>query len=364
MMGENIVYLSLMATAVGSLPHNSVEEATNLIWKEFPDCPFWPQLAKVSKLEDMIIQYSQGMPGIFIEPENQIFGFNPELDDFYEKIEEFYNNYDEIFEQNSLEKLEKYAITKPYSNTFELFIEKIKKLKPKYAKAQITGPFTWGTSITDNEKKCIFYDETYRDLMVKHLSLKALWQIKKIKQASPDTTPIMFMDEPSMSQFGTSAFLTVQKRDIVESFNSIAKVIKNAGGISAVHCCGKADWDTILDSNIDMINFDAYNFSRNISVFSEKIKTFMKKGGIIAWGIVPTLDVEGLEASTKENLLVRLEKGFEYLIKKGIDKEILLRQSIITPSCGAGCLSVELAVKAMTLTKEISKELIAKYGVN
>ena len=356
--------LSLMATAVGSLPHNSVKEATDLIWKMFSECPFWPQLAQVSKLEDMIIQYSEGMPGIFIEPENQIFGFNPELEDFCEKIEEFYTDYDEIVEQNNIEKLEKYAIKKPYSNAFEPFIENIKKHRPKYVKAQITGPFTWGTSVTDTDKKCIFYDETYRDIMVKHLSLKALWQIQKIKEASPDTTPIMFMDEPSMSQFGTSAFLTVQREDIIDCFNSISQIIKDAGGISAIHCCGKADWNTILDTNIDIINFDAYNFSKNISVFSGKVEKFIEKKGIMAWGIVPTLDIEGLETSTRDKLIERLEKGFEYLVKKGINKELLLKQSIITPSCGAGCLNVELAVKAMNLTKEISEELIAKYGVN
>lgn len=356
--------LSLMATAIGSLPHDNIKNATDLVWREFSELPFWPQLSNVSKLEDMIIQYSEGMPGIFIEPENQIFGFNPELDDFFEKIEDFYNDYDEIVEQNNENKLEKYSIKDPYSNSFQIFIKNIAKNKPTYVKGHITGPFTWGTSIVDNDKKCIFYDETYRDLLIKHLSLKALWQIKKIKEANPSAIPIIFMDEPSMSQFGTSAFLTVKKKDIIESINPIADIIKNQGAISAVHCCGKTDWDMILDSNIDMINFDAYSFAKNISVFSDKLRIFIEKGGIIAWGIVPTLDVEGLKSSTKEILTEKLEKGIQNLVKKGIDKDLLLKQSIITPSCGAGCLSVELAEKAMSLTKEISKELIAKYGVN
>lgn len=355
--------LTLAATAVGSLPYDKADMATDLIWGTFEEIPFWPQLAKVNSLEDMIIQYSQNIPGIYIDVEEQIFGFNPESEEFFIQLEEFYLDYDEIVIEKNLEKVEKYGITAPYTSSIELFCKNIEINKPKYVKGHITGPFTWGTSICDQENRCIFYDETYRDILTKALTLKALWQIKKIKQASPSTTPIIFIDEPTMSQFGTSAFITVQENDIIESLKQISTVVKENGGLIGVHCCGKTDWDMILKTDIDILNFDAYSFSKSLTAYSLQISEFLKKGGFIAWGIVPTLDTEALIQSDTNSLLNKLEEGISALASKGIDKNLILKQSLITPSCGAGCLNTELAEKAMKLTSNISKKLREKYEV-
>lgn len=353
--------LSLAATAIGSLPYDNAKEATDLIWGTFKDIPFWPQLCKVSNLEDMIIQYSQNIPGLYINIEEQIFGFDPESEEFYAQLEEFYIDYDEIVVEKNFEKLEKYGITPPYTSSIEMFLKNIEQNKPSFVKGHITGPFTWGTSICDQEKKCLFYDETYRDIIVKALILKALWQIKKFKTANQETTPIIFIDEPTMSQFGTSAFMTVQDNDVIDSLKQITSVVEEHGGLTGVHCCGKADWEMVLKSGINILNFDAYSFSKSLTVYSKQIKEFLEKGGYIAWGIVPTLDTEALIKADTNSLLEKLEAGFSGLVAKGIDKDLILRQSLITPSCGAGCLNMELAKKAMELTNNISKELRLKY---
>ncbi len=353
--------LSLAATAIGSLPHSDEKNATTIIWDAFKEVPFWPQLSKVSNLEDMIIQYTQNIPGMEINIEEQIFVFNPESEDFFEKLEEFYLDYDEIVNEKNLEKLDKYGIHAPYTSSIENFCNNLKSEKPDFAKGHITGPFTWGTSICDKDNKCIFYDETYRDILIKALVLKAIWQVNKFKEAHKDTTPIIFIDEPTMSQFGTSAFITVQEDYIVDSLKEITTAVQEFGGLVGVHCCGKADWNMVLKSGINILNFDAYSFSKNLTVYSEQIKDFISRGGYIAWGIVPTLDVDALLSATKESLLEKLEEGINALAAKGVDKNLILRQSMVTPSCGAGCLSPELAEKAMSLTIGISEELKTKY---
>ncbi|MDD3237659.1 MAG: hypothetical protein PHV37_06120 [Candidatus Gastranaerophilales bacterium] len=352
--------LSLQATAIGSLPYDNQPEATKLVWDTF-EIPFWAQLSNVNPMEDMIIQYSENIPGMYIDTENQIFGFDGESEAFYTDLEEFYLDYDEITTENNTEKLDKYGLKAPYSSTFKPYIDLIKEKKPQYVKCHITGPFTWGTSISDNDKKCLFYDETYRDIIVKALTLKSLWQIEQIKKVSPNTTPIIFMDEPTMSQVGTSAFITVKETEIIDSIKQISDILKAKGALTAIHCCGKADWGMLLKSGIKILNFDAYSFTKNLTVYSDEIKTFLVDGGIIAWGIVPTLDVEALTQATKDSLIEKLEEGFDALSSKGIEKELIVKQSLITPSCGAGCLNAELAEKAMLMTKGISDTLIKRY---
>ncbi len=356
--------LCLAAIAIGSLPHTTPESATELIWKNFKKVPFWPQLAKVDAREDMIIQYTQNIPGMIVNNEEKTFYFDSETSDFFEQLESFYNDCTEIIECKKIDNIDKYGITEPYSSSFEHFLNKVKEEKPSFAKGQITGPFTWGTSITDSEKKCIFYDETYRDILVKALTVKALWQIKKIKAASPNTTPIIFLDEPTMSQFGTSAFMTVQKAEIQDAFKQIIEAINDHGGLVGIHCCGKSDWDVILECKPNIINFDAYAFSKSITAYSEKIDEHINNKGYIAWGIVPTLDSEALSKVSAEELLEKLETAIRLLEQKGLNKETIIQQSIITPSCGAGSLSQELAEKAMELTNEISNKLQIKYGVD
>lgn len=356
--------LSLNALAIGSLPNSDTESAMKIVKECFKDVPFWPQLSNVNSMQDMTVQYSEKFPGLSIDKENQTFSFDPDSEEFAEQLEELYTDFSEIIDCENFESLEKYGIKAPYTTTFEPLLEIIKETKPNFAKGQIVGPFTWGTMLTDSEKKCLFYDETYRDIVVKILALKALWQIKKIKEANQETTPIIFLDEPTMSQVGTSAFLTVKKSDIIDSFNEICSIIKNNGGLSAIHCCGKADWNMILECKPNIINFDAYSFNKNILTFSKSLKNFVESGGFIAWGIVPTLDKESLEKADENSLIQRLEETINLMSEKGIDKGTLIQQSLISPSCGAGGLELSQAKYAMELTQKISEILKRKYGVN
>ena len=131
--------------------------------------------------------------------------------------------------------------------------------------------------------------------------------------------------------------------------------------MSAVHCCGKCDWSVPLKSGVDIINLDAYSFAQNLSVFKDDVEKFLLNGGKIAWGIVPTLDKKALEAASIELLKEKFDMAVKYLTKKGVDEKLIIENSVITPSCGAGGLSVEMAEKAMDLTKQLSVQLKERY---
>lgn len=350
--------LKLNCMAIGSLPHKEVKKAMEIVEKNFK-IPFWPQLAKFNRNEDMIFQFLQGLPGLINDSEKTF--VDNESDLFFEQLEELFMDYEEILADSDSALIKKYAITSENSSTFEPFINIVKNNKPKFAKGQICGPFTLATSLTEKDGRSAYYDETLREIIVKLLSLKALWQIREIKSVSPDTTPIIFIDEPSISQLGTSAFITISREEVVGIIKEISDIIKENGALSAIHCCGKCDWTVPIDCEISIINLDGYFFAQNLSLFSNEIKPFLEQGGIIAWGIVPTLDKEALEKSTIETMVEKFDQAISYLTQKGIDKKMLLSQSMVTPSCGAGSLTIELSEKAMNLTKELSDELIKKY---
>ncbi len=352
--------LKLQSIAIGSLPHKDVSSAMNLIKENFAQIPFVPQLINLSKNEDMIIQFLEGLPSFHSE-NGENFVPDMENEEFIEGLEEFLTDYEEIISDLDSPLTEKYQISENFSHAFKSFEELIKETTPPYAKAQIIGPFTLLTTLTDKNGNYVIYDETFREIIIKILTLKALWQIKRIKKANPATTPIIFMDEPTVSQLGTCAYLTVNISDVVEMITQISDITKANGALSAVHCCGKFDWSILTKTGVDIIDFDAYSFAQNLEIYHKEIENYLHNGGKISWGIVPTLDEQILSELNTETLVKKYLNSVNNLTKKGIDEKLIINNSILTPSCGAGSLSVQGAERAMSLVHELSLELKKRF---
>ena len=114
----------------------------------------------------------------------------------------------------------------------------------------------------------------------------------------------------------------------------------------------------IIEAGPDIINFDASEYMDYFLLYPEEIVNFLQKGGIIAWGIVPTANYSGEE--TVEMLLAKLRDGLNRVHDWGIDPEILAARSIITPACGMGTMSPELAARAMGLLSQLSERLFGE----
>ncbi len=332
--------------AIGSLPHKNPQDALNIA-QNF-DIPFWPQLTK--RNEDMTFQFLEGMPSF-------LSGTAINSESILENLEQFFMDYEEIMSGNE-DLLEKYAIND--SLTFKGFLELARG--KKFAKGQIVGPFTLSTTLTDESGKCAIYDETLREIIVKLLTLKALWQIKHIK--SVGAKPIIFIDEPSLSQLGTSAYITIATNEVIDMLKEITDIIKQNGAIPAIHCCGKCDWSIPIKTGIEMISLDAYTYAENLSIFSSDVEKFLQNGGKIVWGVVPTLDKSALETADLKKIIEKFDNAVTYLTKKGINEKLIKDNSLVSPSCGAGSLSVDLAQKAIDLTIELSKYLKERYDDN
>lgn len=334
-----------IATSIGSLPHTDEKEVLPLILKDFPEAPFIPQLPKRSFFEGMVAQYSEGFPSLKLDEKGQRVwidtssGFENEVERFYRAVEN--------------KDLDSFRISEDYSRGLRLLIDLSKgeaRSKVKYIKGQVTGPITFGLALTDQEKRPIFYDATLRDILILHLSFKAQWLERRFQELFPGLPTILFFDEPGLSAFG-SAFSGLNREDVIFSLNECFKAVR---GLKGVHCCGNTDWSLLLSIKLDILSFDAYGYLENLSLYPKELNAFLERGGILAWGIVPTN--EAIFKEDAESLLDRFKKGVEILSKEGIDPE-LLRRAILTPSCGTGSLPIDLAERVCHLTAEVSKRL-------
>lgn len=348
--------LTLECLAVGSLPYDNVEKAINSVKRNFKKIPFWPQMTNLSKNEDMILQFTENMPSFFAEE----CIFKPKR----KEIESFLNDYNDILSNNSSDILEKYGLSDDYSSAFKKFIELLKVLKPKFAKGQVTGAFTFSTTVKDDKGNYAFYSKTLREVIVKTIALKALWQIKKIKQANPEITPIIFIDEPNLSYLGSLKFMNIKEFDVIEMISPIAKIIKDNGALCGVHCCGNCDWAIAMKSGADIINLNVFMYEKDLGLYIDDLKEFLKNGGKIVWSTVPTMNKELLKRTDLDDMIPVFENAVNNLTKNGINEKIVIENSMITSSCGTGTLSENLAEKAMELVRELSDNRKAIWHIN
>jgi methionine synthase II (cobalamin-independent) len=201
----------------------------------------------------------------------------------------------------------------------------------------------------------VFYDPQLRDAVVKLLALKARWQARRLSAFGAPV--ILSIDEPVLAGFGSSEFISVGREDVAASLAEVIDAVHQEGGLAAVHVCANTDWSLILGSSADVVSFDAYAYFDRFLLYRDEIRAFLESGRLLAWGIVPTLSPEELSRATADTLEIRLKDGFEQLGSLGFPPARLLAQSFVTPACGMGSLSRELAMKALRLTREVSDRL-------
>jgi len=328
-----------MVTGIGSFPFSDVDEALDIIFEKCPEIPFWPQLPKRAPYENMYIPFLEKVPCVVVNEDDGTAFMNTEN---AEGIEEFYEN---VGSNN----LEAFRISEKVAPGFSRFLERLKERsgEVKFIKTQITGPFSMGLGLKDENGKPVIYNYGYFDIIKKAIHMKAQWMVATIKAHFPDKGIIIFFDEPYMVSFG-SAYVSISKEEAIELFNDVL------GGIPAlrgIHCCGNTDWSVLLNADVDIINYDAFNYLETIFYFVDDLRRYIDRGGRIAPGIVPSSE-EVMKATSQD-----MDRILEKFRSEMFDKvgQQGLHDLIITTSCGVGSLKPEEARKAMELLGHMAK---------
>jgi methionine synthase II (cobalamin-independent) len=339
-----------LATAIGSLPHTDAGAACELALSTLEQAPAWPQLPRRGFHENMYVQYSEGLPGCVVDHYRQKV--------YCEKQEGFWQEAESFFEDCLEGRTGRFAISPEYAKGLHRFAEMVsgeEKVYP-FLKGQVTGPISFGLTVTDENNRPILYDETYADMLVKLLGMKARWMRDFLAATGRAEEVIIFFDEPYLSMVG-SALVSIDPDFVVDALDRCAEQVE---GVTGVHCCGNTDWSLLLRSRVDIVNFDACEYLENLALYPEELNAFLERGGRLAWGLVPnnrralTEDLAGLRA--------QLKLGIALLEEQGVPEELLRKGMLATPSCGLDGEEVPVAEAAYRLTGEFVRELNEEWS--
>jgi len=339
-----------MATLIGSLPVANADDALKIITDYTPLIPLWPQLPTNPK-EGMLNQFIEGVPGI-VETEERTY-FDLGFPEFENDLLHFYEACFACQEDSSQLINSPFAVSKERAVGIYALKEHLQDKKITAVKGQVTGPFTMLTALSDKDHSLGYYNPQFREMLVKGLAMKGAWQVEFLKEL--EVPVIVFIDEPALAGMGSSAFISIAQEDVAQDIQEVISGIRGAGGLAGVHVCANTDWNFLTDTGLDILSFDAYSYFDKLITCKERVQRFIREGGTIAWGIVPTASEEIIFKESPEGLAALWERKAAMLEAPDLDRATILRQALITPSCGTGALSLKAAMRVMELTREVSR---------
>ncbi len=349
-----------LATGIGSMPYVDPEQALDIVFKSLPDAPIWPQLPRRSLNEQMEIQYSEGMPRAVIDATRRRLYFDTSGDPS-DELAAFYERYVTAMDPDEGDgDCSALALSPEYASGLYALARRLKARNERlpFLKVHTTGPVSFCLTVVDENKRALFYNESFRDMAVKALAMKCRWQIQQF--AAHAGRVICFIDEPILSAFGSSTYVSVTRDDVVAMIAELTDAIHADGGIAGVHCCGNTEWSILVDAGVDIVNFDAFEYGETIAMYPEAVNTLFARGGSLAWGLVPSsVKVRERDAASLAAHFATLADG---LVAVGVDRQTLLTHSLVTSSCGTGSLEPEDAERIFRLAGELSGLLRREYG--
>ncbi|MDY6836210.1 MAG: hypothetical protein SVY53_15560, partial [Chloroflexota bacterium] len=267
----------------------------------------------VSLYEDMYVQASQNFPGITVDVENERLRFCTEL---------FKKELDDYFEK-SVDSAT-FSLSHEYSVVYHDFLQRDLSGYSSI-RGQVTGPVSFGMKVLDENLKPIIYNDEVRGVLFNFIGGKINTQYQELKLKNPQC--FVWVDEPGLSGV-FSALVGYNELQAKEDYQSF---VQGLDGPKGVHLCANVDLPYLLDLDIDILSFDAYQLEFMPREYTQSVAEFIVGGGIISWGIVPT--TSSLRRYTAQSIAALLSGYWDEVAQNtGIDCKQIAEQALIAPA--------------------------------
>jgi hypothetical protein len=165
---------------------------------------------------------------------------------------------------------------------------------------------------------------------------------------------LIFLNEPYLASLGSSV-VPIDRETVKANWEDAAALVEGGLGI---HCCSNTDWEFVIGLNPSVISLDAYTTANEFLLYADTIIAYLERGGVVAWGIVPS-DPQFFTTETTNSLYNKYLEIRTNLCNR-MSEDLFDAQSLITPSCGIRFADRKTARAIMQAAAEISRRIREK----
>jgi hypothetical protein len=170
-----------------------------------------------------------------------------------------------------------------------------------------------------------------------------------IAAALPQSPQLVLLDEPFADDLMSRDF-PIAPDEAIDLLSAAMATLESSARVG-VHCCGDVDVATLLEAGPSVVSMPA---SDSLVPLAGYVDRFLRNGGWIAWGAVATGGPIGTGANRSWQQMAKL---WCELVQRGCDPELLRNQCLLTPECGLGGHSVEVAERVALTLRKVSQSL-------
>jgi hypothetical protein len=235
---------------------------------------------------------------------------------------------------------------------------------------------SFGFKVLDENLKPVIYNDEARTILFDFIQKKANIQYGELKERNPNA--FVWLDEPGLGYVfsGLSGYNEQQAKEDYHNF------VAGLEGPKGLHLCAEVNLPYLLELGVEILSFDAYQIGFMPKEYAGSVTEFIKKGGIISWGIVPT-ESTVLATQTPETLARILSDYWDVVSEStGLSLNQIAMQALVAPArcclsdigqssttdkkageCQISSSEEKIVEKAFAFLPELSQILRDKYGV-
>jgi hypothetical protein len=312
-------------TSVGSLPHHDRDEAIEFVLDRTPELPAAPTLPAIDPLELMVPQGLWGVTGVEVGDDGVCSVPDPTLLD------------------PTAELGDRHLDGRPFAS-WRRFLDLVAG-RTDPIKLQITGPITLGLVLVDAGVPVeLAFSVAGEAVATRTRDLLDLADLR-----APGVDRVLVFDEPGLVG-GLRDGLPLPADQVVDVLSGALAAAEDRA-LSGVHVCGPADWRLILSAGPGLLSMPV---GADVTGSAGALGAFLERGGIVAWGAVPT---DGPIGEQTSRYWRQLSSQWCELVQVGCDPVLLRRQSLVTPVCGLALHELAQADHVFDLCRQIAEKI-------
>ncbi len=221
--------------------------------------------------------------------------------------------------------------TGPESDGFAALLHAMnpRKARPTRIKVSVAGPVVLSQRLTDAAGRSLASVPAAADAIARYVVRRAADLASRLSAFG--VTVVVQFDEPGTTDaLDTPSFWRL---------SSVVGAVRMAGHLAAIHDCGARDGRKLLLIGPDLISVDAWGATVPFAAHGEALGGYLRGGGTVAWGVLPTKGALPDPRKVARGLLDRMGA-------LAGDRDVVRRRGLVSPSCGFGASTLDFERRA------------------